>query len=102
MSCMSNSSCISEKPSCIADGILFKTITDRRASFEGRDLSLEFKERVTTRNCTVNIHLGVNPSDDLDLGGQQEVTSSGIGISSCIDSLDLKRAIIEPPQMIPV
>jgi hypothetical protein len=34
MSCMSNSSCISEKPSCIADRILFKTITGRRASFE--------------------------------------------------------------------
>lgn len=54
-------------------------------------------ERVNSRNRTVNIHLGANPSVDLGLGGQHEVTSSGVGISSCIDSLDLKRAIIKPP-----
>lgn len=55
-------------------------------------------ERVNTRNRTVNIHLGANPSVDLGLGGQHEVTSSGIGFTSCIDSLDLKRAIIKPPR----
>jgi hypothetical protein len=43
------------------------------------------------------IHLGANPSVDLGLGGQHEVTSSGVGFSACIDSLDLRRAIIKPP-----